>query len=747
MESYTCTEYINVDNLNKIIRAKKFDEPTIKNLVNLRRYAKTGTHNVEFCVKDKKSRTKSIGRMYPKNNHPCLQGLKRDIRKALAYDSCLDLDIKNAHPVILGQILSQNDITCKNLDYYINHREDVLSMYDDRNYAKERFTTLMNGGKPKSDHPDFEQLFYEDVFNATFKLFKLAKYEIYYKKGEVEKPSNAHGHAVAFLCQDYERKCLTSIIEKLRELDYEPSTIIHDGLLVHTKEILDDHIRDIEDYVAQQTHLRIRLDVKPMNDFDETKLWDTDTPADGDEKSVTHILIDKMLDWAHENKLYRNEDYGVLQSTEVPYWAEPKWTEPKHVINAWIGEAGEEIEFMFKSSLIKNSQALTKFITDIDDKKFPFVKFNKDYFGYKDGVYDIVNNCFFVPEEKVFCRNYFDVPFSSKCSSTLLHVLKYQDLDSETIQNVWALLGRMFFEVNQLDRYQLFPIFDGVAGSGKSLLAQFIQGSLRTGATGTISTTSSKGFILQGKDTKEALVVSDGSSKLCDIIPEDVMKCMPVGEPIDVNAKGISQKTIQWKVPFMACCNEGLGYKGSAFERRFVVIPFTKPVEKEKQDPNLIENLKNEIPHMIPFIINEYHKLLETKKPFWEICSQFIKDTADNNLVNLEPIRMFLNEGSDTRYDWCEYREGSVVSLRDFKQSFSNFVKFNLKQDHKWNNTTDTAILNSMGFECKKEKVCKSCGSPHRKGCCDNYQRDNRSTRDSIVNMVLHTRKMDYGDY
>jgi len=244
MESYTCTEYVNLDNLNKIIRAKKFDEYTIKNLTNLRRHAKTGSHNVEFVVKDKNKRTKSIGRLYPKSGHPCLQGLKRDIRKALAYDSCLDLDIKNAHPVILSQVLDHNDIKCDKLTYYINHREDVLSMYDDRDYGKQRFTTLINGGKPKIGHPDFEQLFFEDVFNATSKLFKLSKYEIYYKKGEVEKPSNAHGNAVSFLCQDYERKCLTSIIEKLRDLDYEPSTIIHDGLLVHTKEILDEHIRD-----------------------------------------------------------------------------------------------------------------------------------------------------------------------------------------------------------------------------------------------------------------------------------------------------------------------------------------------------------------------------------------------------------------------------------------------------------------------------------------------------------------------
>ena len=34
-------------------------------------------------------------------------------------------------------------------------------MYDDPGYAKSRYTSMINGGRPKEGHPDFERLYYD----------------------------------------------------------------------------------------------------------------------------------------------------------------------------------------------------------------------------------------------------------------------------------------------------------------------------------------------------------------------------------------------------------------------------------------------------------------------------------------------------------------------------------------------------------------------------------------------------------
>ena len=326
MENYTCLEYINLENLNKIISAKKIDDESLTILTKLKTHVrKTGKHEVNFNVKKASNKSKGIGRMYPKYNKPCLQGLNKNIRKALAYDTCVDVDIKNCHPVILNQILRNNEITCEHLNYYVNNRDEVLDMYEDRDLGKERVSTLINGGRPK-DFPEFEKLFYDDVMKATERLFRFAKYQPYYKKGEVDRPSNAQGHAVSFLCQDYERRCISSVIEKLRDLNYEPSTIIHDGLLVKTHEILDEDLRQIESFVKQQNHIDIELVIKPMNDFVPEQLWDEDTPYQDDDPNdadEARKFIDYMTDRGHTFVrcktaiFWFNPDHGIWSDTDL----------------------------------------------------------------------------------------------------------------------------------------------------------------------------------------------------------------------------------------------------------------------------------------------------------------------------------------------------------------------------------------------------------------------------------------------
>lgn len=325
MESYTCTEYVNVTNLNKILKANKIDEDTIKYLKRLKTHVKdTGSHKIEFVPMEKISKTESIGRLYPKHKHPSVQGLKREVRKALCYDKCMDLDLKNAHPNILYQLLQKHKIDCKALKYYIDNRDTVLELYDDRDHGKERYCTLMNGGKPKKDSPDFETEYYEEVLEATSRLFELSKYSRYLDIGKIKKPTNSHGNAVSMLLQDHERKVMTCVIEKLKDLNYETSTIIHDGLLIKTQTILPSHIRDIEEYIKDQTHFELNLSVKPMNDFDEELLWDTDTSTETDDEPNDADEAKKFLEYMN------NLGHHFVRSGDNFFWYKPEegvWTE------------------------------------------------------------------------------------------------------------------------------------------------------------------------------------------------------------------------------------------------------------------------------------------------------------------------------------------------------------------------------------------------------------------------------------
>ena len=124
MDSYTCHEIINTENLDKIIKAKRLDQSQLTQLQRLRKRLKEhegNSHEVIFTLP-----TEHVGRLYPKRGRSSVQGLKRDVRKALTHDNYTDIDIVNCHPVLLSQLFKKHSLECPYLDKYIENREEHL---------------------------------------------------------------------------------------------------------------------------------------------------------------------------------------------------------------------------------------------------------------------------------------------------------------------------------------------------------------------------------------------------------------------------------------------------------------------------------------------------------------------------------------------------------------------------------------------------------------------------------------------
>ena len=65
-----------------------------------------------------------------------------------------DLDMVNAHPVILNYLCKKTNIDCNILENYIENREFILSSFgEDRKIIKELFLSILNG-KSKDIYSD-----------------------------------------------------------------------------------------------------------------------------------------------------------------------------------------------------------------------------------------------------------------------------------------------------------------------------------------------------------------------------------------------------------------------------------------------------------------------------------------------------------------------------------------------------------------------------------------------------------------
>ena len=309
MNTYSCREIINTENLDRIIKAKRLDPGQLTQLQRLRKRLKEHdgyAHKVDFALNPQERR----GRLYPKRGASSVQGLKRDVRKALTHDSYTDIDMVNAHPCILSQLFMRHNLECPRLDEYIANREEhlesVMRIIDDtitalledtpknrvikreharkssslrRDQAKTQFLRVMYGGKPDTlcietrdkqsffidwTPPDFLRLFHKEFQKNSTTLLSLDEFKTYMKDNR-----NPLGTGMSLLAQDIERQVISVAIQTFNQNEYTTGTIIHDGFLVESLDVKDEVLRKAEQAVKLMKGYDIKLEKKSLKDFNE----------------------------------------------------------------------------------------------------------------------------------------------------------------------------------------------------------------------------------------------------------------------------------------------------------------------------------------------------------------------------------------------------------------------------------------------------------------------------------------------
>ena len=322
-----CAEYVNTANLRRILRARKVDRDQLAQLKSLekRLRAQGGDHHrLDFALPDPQVCVDDLfGRLYPKRERggstPSLQGLKRDVRKALAHDQYTDVDMVNAHPVILSQLFLKLGLACPALERYVAEREAVLAETGlGRDEAKQAFITLMYGGERKDPTPFMAEFREEFLTNATAVLASEA-YERYRTLAEAKKPANVLGCGISFVAQDLERQLVCCAIQTLQSKGYEVGTIIHDGFLVRSLRVKDQDLRDAEEAVRRTHGYEVRFVKKSLGDFDESALWDPTDEDDGDADAASHTdLARAFLEWPEDR------GHRLVRPEKKMYWYDPE---------------------------------------------------------------------------------------------------------------------------------------------------------------------------------------------------------------------------------------------------------------------------------------------------------------------------------------------------------------------------------------------------------------------------------------
>jgi P4 family phage/plasmid primase-like protien len=301
------SEIVDINCLNELIKSEQleraFDDNNYSQKFSATLYKNVTVQLEEYFNKtyDKKNNVFNVmyakprskwGRVFP-NKSLGLTSFQKKIRNTLIKGKYVDLDLSNAHPMILYNICEKNDIPCPIITEYINNREHILNnvmkYYNiDRDIAKKLFLRLTFFGthngflkelkintntKPLTFITDFI-----DELKHVAELFKNENKALY-DTARRQNPKNSLGSFFSMYLQEYETQIMSCVIEWLNDNTYVTTYKCKNKVLTYEfdgvkllKENVDKYgieklKKDMEKVIFDQLGFNMVFEEKPIEKF------------------------------------------------------------------------------------------------------------------------------------------------------------------------------------------------------------------------------------------------------------------------------------------------------------------------------------------------------------------------------------------------------------------------------------------------------------------------------------------------
>ena len=163
-----------------------------------------------------------------------VQGQPREIRGLLMRDTT-DIDMKNAHPVILQYLCKTYNIMCPNLDGYVANRDKILESFPNRDKAKELFLTAMNDNKlRKSEHVNkIFKRFDEELKDIQNIFYNMEIYGNIRDSVPLDRADNKQGSMLNRILCSWENRILQVAIDVSQHRGLDIAVPMFDGFMIY----------------------------------------------------------------------------------------------------------------------------------------------------------------------------------------------------------------------------------------------------------------------------------------------------------------------------------------------------------------------------------------------------------------------------------------------------------------------------------------------------------------------------------
>lgn len=422
-------------------------------------------------------------------------------------------------------------------------------------------------------------------------------------------------------------------------------------------------------------------------------------------------LLLYVLNYMYDNG-YKRYNSDVYQ---------PILTDDGHNTHAWknvgtisdivYGCAQKEVnfdQFLNFTHRSDSSRAVTEYLTNCKDSQFDGIQKDRHVFSFQNGIYDALTNTF-TPygqhiNSSVISSKFFNIPFDTaqakkyeEISTPLFDsILSYQDIPDDVKYWVYVFMGRLLYEVNENDGWQVIFFFQGQAGTGKSTIANVCKAFYSDEDVGILSNNIQRKFGLADIVDKKMFIAPEIKRDFC--LEQAEFQSMVSGDTMSVAEKFKKSKFITWNIPGVLAGNETPDFIDNygSIQRRIVSIRFTKKVMNG--DMMLGKKLNEELGRILHkcnmAYIDAYTKY--AKDDIWKHIPSYFVDNRNAMAAATNPLIHFLSSGK------LVFDPESVIPEKEFTQQFNQHCVENNYAKPRFNPDFYTGPFTQFGITRKK---------------------------------------------
>jgi hypothetical protein len=407
---------------------------------------------------------------------------------------------------------------------------------------------------------------------------------------------------------------------------------------------------------------------------------------------------------------------------------------------------------------VQRSKDIKTYLAEYDEDAFPRLERDRALLSFANGVLVLPENRFVPIHDGVappelegrVARHHIDKEYTGSHETPVMDGLldtQFGTIDGRR-DTLYMLIGRLFFQVKELDNWQVVPVLLGLGGTGKSSLLNVIEGMFAADKVGDIDSNFERVFGMQDKYDKELVLVRDAPVQMRTVLPQEMFQKMVAGEGLQVSVKNGTAFSDRWRVPIFIATNHYLDYEDGMgqISRRVVTFRFDRTLDSNTADTRMDALMAEELPNIVAKCLRFY---LDTVARvggcvFWKFCPEVLRNAQEDAMTETSIVYSFLLSGSrDAAGGVLAFmrREGSTVTYADFKAEYETFLSVHHKdcvRGPAYRLSTHTAApFARLGYDLRQVNTCKSCLAPALVGCCSEYSMSNRGKTWLILNMEM----------